>query len=188
MERKASLSRESRDSIGLIYYTSISVTGLECGFFIISHITAPLHTCFSFGYSHPPSFAMQRQPYLCQPVVSQSAPLSAWNSVSGRDHPGPRACTPGEPWSLWLLCQLQWQSERRSVEAGQEADTNTDGCFMAQPSTACSPPSFTGKSPHPCPITPLQSKPRPHKGVLVWGCFQVFLCLLFAIWTPLLTS
>lgn len=93
--KKAGPSRESRDSIGLIYCTTISASG----FFIIVHIAALFHTSSSSERSQPQSFAMQRQSYLRLPVVRLSVPLSARHRVcmssprSTRPHPRGTAVT-----------------------------------------------------------------------------------------------
>lgn len=79
---------------------------------------------------------------------------------------------------LWLLCQLQWQSERQVSKGNARGATDTDGCFRAQPGTACSPPSFSGNSRHAC-----LSSFVCIKNILVWCWFESTLqmCAKFAI-------
>lgn len=173
MEKKKPVSREIRNSIALIYCTAISVSGLASRFFIIVHITSLFHTS-SWAFIN--SIICNAKSAISTPAyIRPLALLFAWRSVSGWQLPGPRAYTPGEQPSLWLLCQLHWQSERRSVVAGHEGSTDTDGRFRAWSSTACAPPSsFLGKSPQPHPV-PHQFQIWLHKGlrspwsILVFG-------------------
>lgn len=98
----AGISRESRDSIGLMYCT-ISASSMEYGLFIIAHIAALLHASSSLG------------PFTTSVICNAKSALSVHFSPSLPDtlrlgETPPRSHTPaprGKQTSLWLLCQLQ---------------------------------------------------------------------------------
>lgn len=127
------------------------------------------YTSTSSQHSQHWSFAMQSQHYLCVLV-----PFSPRYSISLVHVPTPQR---GEL-LLWLLCQLQWQSERQVSKGNARGATDTDGCFRAQPGTACSPPSFSGNSRHACLSSFVCAK-----NILVWCWFESTLqmCAKFAI-------
>lgn len=117
MEVKASVSRESRDLIGLIYCTTISASTLEFGFFVIARITAMFHTSSSFGLSQPQSFAMQSWPYLLLPVASLSVLLPACHSVWMRS---PRSTCPYPRGTAIVMVTMPITvTERKAVSRGR---------------------------------------------------------------------
>lgn len=114
------------------------------------------------------------KPTLSVPAGSLYSPILILDEISLVHVPTPQR---GEL-LLWLLCQLQWQSERQVSKGNARGATDTDGCFRAQPGTACSPPSFSGNSRHACLSSFVCAK-----NILVWCWFESTLqmCAKFAI-------
>lgn len=61
---RAEDKKEERDSRGLIHCTVISAPEPQSGLFIAAHIAALFRASSCSGRPQPPSFAMQKQPYL----------------------------------------------------------------------------------------------------------------------------
>ena len=150
--KKAGVSRESADSIGLIYCTTISVSG------------APYHR--SYRCSAPYHLGIHYLSHLqckdclicvCLESVCQFPFLpdtQSLDEISQVHAPAPQ----GNSRRYGYYANYSDRAKSGQYKGRAEGATDTDGCFRAKPNnTACSPPFFSGNSLHPRPV-PLQIK------------------------------
>lgn len=158
MEAKASVSRESTDSIGLIYCTTISTSGAL--YHRSYHCSVPYQLQL---WALTTSVICNAKTALSVAACSKSVgspfclTLSLWMKSPRSTRLHPRGT------SVIMVTMPITVTEREAVSRGRAGGAiDTDGCFRAQHSTACSPPFFSGNSLHPRPV-PLQTEICLHK-------------------------